>query len=251
MSDGKIITFEEMVEELKKVNIVFIGELHDNRDHHKAQLDIIRALEESGIPVSIGLEMFRIQDQHTLDDWIKGEIDTELFMQIYDDFWGLPWSLYSNIFMFSRDKRIPMVGLNVPKEISRKVMDYGFRSLSPEDLFLLPPGITCDGLNEQYIGYIKIAYHQHEWENKDFDYFCEAQLIWDKSMAWYLLDYMNEKPGRTIVVLTGIGHSWKHGIPEQVTLQSDHTFKVVLPEVPDRVNSDEITVRDADYVLLK
>jgi uncharacterized iron-regulated protein len=251
ISDKKVITFNEMVEELKGIDIIFVGELHDNKKHHKAQLDIIREMEESGRPLSIALEMFKIEDQDELDGWIKGEIETKPFIQTYADFWGLPWSLYSNIFLFSREKRIPMVGLNVPKEITRKVLEHGFESLSSEELFILPPGITCDDMNEEYIDYIKMAYDEHEWENKDFTFFCEAQMIWDKSMAWYLLDYMNEKPGRTIVVLTGIGHSWKYGIPEKITKKSDYTFRVILPEIPDRANSKEITIQDADYLLLK
>jgi hypothetical protein len=54
-----------------------------------------------------------------------------------------------------------------------------------------------------------------------------------------------------MVVLAGIGHSWKRGIPEQVARQSDYTFKVILPAVPGQVKGDTITADDADYLLLK
>jgi hypothetical protein len=40
-----------------------------------------------------------------------------------------------------------------------------------------------------------------------------------------------------------------YGIPEKITKKSDYTFRVILPEIPDRANSKEITIQDADYLL--
>jgi uncharacterized iron-regulated protein len=251
VKDGEIISFDTMIEEIKGARIIFIGELHDNKKHHTAQLDVIKGIQEKGVPLSIGLEMFKIQDQDVLDNWVRGNFDKNHFLKTYYNFWSLPWSLYRDIFHFARDRKIPMVGLNVPKAVTKKVSEQGFQSLKPEELYLLPPGITCDDLDENYMEYVRTAYDEHEWEDKEFSYFCEAQMVWDKSMAWYLLDYINEKPGRTVIVLAGIGHSWKHGIPSQINRQSDHTFKVILPAVTDRFKNEEITEEDADYLLLR
>lgn len=249
--DGKIITFNEMLKELQGIDIVFIGELHDNRKHHKAQLDVIKAIGELDISLAVGLEMFKAEDQEELDLWLGERLALESFIKTYYDYWRLPWTFYENIFVYSKAKGIPLVGLNVPREISRKVLEHGFQSLNSEDLANLPPDISCDDIDEAYMGFIKEAYNEHDWEGKDFTYFCEAQMVWDKSMAWYLLGYMKEKPARTIVVLSGIGHSWKRGIPEQVARQSDYSFKVILPAVAGQVKGDTITKDDADYLLLK
>jgi uncharacterized iron-regulated protein len=130
VNDGEEITFEKMIEELKQVDIVFIGENHDDKKHHQAQFDVIKGIDKKGIPVSIGLEMFKAEDQETLDLWSAGDLELSDFLTRYYDSWGLPWSLYRNIFVFSRDSEIPMVGLNVPKAITRKVSQSGFQSLT-------------------------------------------------------------------------------------------------------------------------
>jgi uncharacterized iron-regulated protein len=101
------------------------------------------------------------------------------------------------------------------------------------------------------MAFIKRVYEVHDPEGDRFVHFCEAQMVWDKSMAWYLLQYMEEEAERMIIVLSGIGHSWKRGIPEQVKKHSRHSFKVILPEVPHRVSREDITIEDADYLLLR
>jgi hypothetical protein len=52
------------------------------------------------------------------------------------------------------------------------------------------------------------------------------------------------------VVVAGIGHAWKPGIPAQVRELSKHSYRVVLPAVHGRVDKDHLTVADADYLVL-
>ena len=35
--DGKTTSFEEMIEDIKSAQVVFVGEQHDNPDHHNAR----------------------------------------------------------------------------------------------------------------------------------------------------------------------------------------------------------------------
>lgn len=251
VSDGEVIPFGTMIDEIKTARIIFVGENHEDKRHHQAQFDIIKGIQKSGSPISIGLEMFRAQDQDKLDLWIEGRLQKETFIEIYYDYWNLPWPLYRDIFLFSRNHGIPLIGLNVPKNISRKISRSGFSSLTSEELRQLPPGITCDDIDEDYRNFIRKAYEVHHRHGSEFDYFCEAQMVWDKSMAWYLMTYMRDVPGRKVIVLAGIGHSWRRAIPEQVRKQSDHLIMVVLPEVPGKVTDNTISPDDADYILLK
>jgi len=41
--DRTEVTPEELIDDLKSVQVVFVGELHDRLDDHQAQLSIIRA----------------------------------------------------------------------------------------------------------------------------------------------------------------------------------------------------------------
>jgi uncharacterized iron-regulated protein len=248
VSDGKVVPFEVMIDELRRVDIVFIGESHGREKDHQAELDIIRALHKKGTPCGIGLEMFRADSQNTLDGWISGSLDQDTFIRAYYRNWGMPWPFYKEIFVYAREKKIPMIGLNVPDEIAAKVAAKGFNSLSREELAKLPPGISCD-VDPSYMAFIAKAYEAHGAKREPFVFFCEAQMVWDKAMAWHLLGYMKKNPGGKMVVLAGVGHSWKRGMPGQVGRSSPYTFKVVLPGVPDKMNKGSVTTKDADYIL--
>jgi uncharacterized iron-regulated protein len=242
-----VISFDAMIADISSARIIFIGEDHTNIDHHRNQSDVIKALHEKGIPLFIGLEMFRKKEQENLDKWISGRMKEKDFIALFYENWGYEWGLYKDIFLYARAKKIPLVGLNVPKAITRKVGQKGFQSLTKEELSELPPGITCE-LDQRYMDFIKIIF-AHKGENdKAFRNFCEAQVLWDQAMAWHLAQYLEKNPDRTVVVLAGTVHVWKYGIPRQLQKYANVYYKVILPDIPG--NSGIITEEDADYLVL-
>jgi uncharacterized iron-regulated protein len=249
--DGKVISFEQMIGEIKKVNIVFVGELHDSAEHHRTQLDVIRALRTAGTPLAVGLEMFRAESQKDLDRWVSGSSTLEQFLPAYYDNWRIAWPLYRDIFLYARESKTALVGLNVPQDVTRKVARKGFAALDPEDLKDLPPDISCN-VDPRYMEFIKRAYSGHDIDEQAFVHFCEAQLVWDKSMAWHLIQYLRKNPSQHMIVLAGAGHAWKRGVPGQVEqLSPKLTYKVILPPIPGEIDQKHISIGDADYVLLK
>ena len=247
--DGKIITFAGMIADVKKADFVFFGEVHDMSEHHQEELSIIRAFHESDTPLAVGLEMFRADSQSVLDSWVKGKLSQDQFLPSYYDNWREPWPLYRGIFQYAREHEIPLLGLNVPDAIAKKVALEGFASLTKEERKQLPPGISCN-VDPTYMEFIRKAYAGHAGHGREFVNFCEAQMVWDKSMAWHLMHYAKKNPGRPVVVIAGVGHAWKRGIPEQVGMDSKYTYRVVLPLIPDQIDRDTVTTKDADYVLL-
>ena len=249
LSDGKIVPFREMVEDLTSADVVFVGEVHDKMRDHAAEFDIISALHEREVPFGIGLEMFRSDSQKNLDGWTSGTLDKERFIRVYYDNWRMPWPYYGDILLYAQEHAIPLVGLNVPDAVSKTVATKGFQALTPAELAQLPPGISCS-VDRQYMDFIKRVYESHGAKKDSFVHFCEAQMVWDKSMAWHLVRYMKKHPKEKMVVLAGIGHAWKRGIPEQVRQSSSFTFRVVLPQVPDETKRSSITSADADYIFV-
>jgi uncharacterized iron-regulated protein len=236
-------------DELKKVNIVFVGEVHDEIDHHRLQLEVIRALHETDTPMAVGLEMFKSNDQNILDSWIQGKLSLDKFVPAYYENWGLPWPVYQDIFWYARVHEISLLGLNVPNRLTAKVAREGFAALSKDERSLLPSGISCN-LDDKYREFVRKAYSGHPSHDRMFDHFCEAQMVWDKSMAWNLVQYLKKNPARTVVVLAGVGHAWKRGIPEQVAMESSFTSRVILPLIPDQIDLKTVTIKDADFVML-
>ncbi|MFH1704264.1 MAG: ChaN family lipoprotein [Nitrospirota bacterium] len=240
-------TFPAMIKEISSARVIFLGENHTDINHHKNQLDIIKALHEKGLPVAVGLEMFPKKDQKILDDWVSSRIKEKDFIPIFYENWGYGWGLYKDIFLYARNKKIPLIGLNVPREITRKVAQRGFKSLSMEELSELPPGITCD-LDQRYMDFIKRIFEYKENNDDTFRNFCEAQVIWDQSMAWYLSQYLKANPERLVTVLSGTVHAWKYGIPRQLQKFITVKYRVILPDIPGDYRT--ITINDADYMVI-
>jgi len=248
VNDGKKMTLKEALPDLAKARIIFVGELHDRKSHHDAQLEVIRALRESDGPIAIGLEMFQAESQPQLDKWVEGTVSESDFLPVYHANWNLDWSLYADIFRYARDHRIPMVGLNVRPEIVKQVAREGFASLKSGQKAELPP-VTCV-IDNNYKDFIKRALGAHGHGGMNFTNFCEAQLLWDSAMAVHVLDYLKTHPDYTMVVIAGSGHAWKQGIPRQVRMRSNIPLRVILPEVAGKSEPDTTTTSDADYLWL-
>jgi uncharacterized iron-regulated protein len=248
LKDRATVPFDRMVGEASKSRVIVIGEIHDNKSHHDLQLKIIRTLHEGGLPLAVGLEMFRAESQELLDKWWRWGMPTEQFEALYRENWGMPWPLYRDIFLYTRQKRIPLVGLNVPREIIAKVAREGYGSLTGAERKRLPPGITCT-IDENYRSLIRKTYTEHAHASgRSFDHFCEAQMVWDTAMAIYALDYLDKNPTSRIVILAGSVHAWKRSIPRQIaTMRPDVTVSVILPD-PD--GKGGLTVEDADFMVL-
>jgi uncharacterized iron-regulated protein len=248
LNRGKELLLSQALADLKENRIVLVGEHHTNRQHHRAQLKVIRALKEADLRVAVGLEMFRNESQAFLDQWISGEIDNKRFEEIYYDNWNFPWQAYRKIFEYARNHRIPMIGLNVPREITRQVSRNGFKSLSPEQKGKIAE-VSCI-VDQQYMNYIRKAFGGHSHGQLNFIYFCEAQLVWDSAMAVYALDYLEKNPDSIMVILTGTGHAQKGAVPRQVRLRSNLPSAVILPEIPGRIDAETISDAEADYIML-
>ncbi len=248
VADGARLSLEEVLPDLFAARLVFVGELHDQPAHHDAQLRVIRAFHESDRPVAVGLEMFRAESQPLLDRWVRGALSLEEFLLAYYDNWNFPWVYYREIFLYAREHGIPLVGLNVPEATIRQVARGGFASLSAEEAGELP-AVRCE-VDAAYEDFIRRALGMHGQEGRTFRNFCEAQLLWDTAMAANLVRFLEANPDHSVVVVTGSGHAWRRGIPEQVSRIRPFSTRVVVPELPRRLERAWATAGEADYLWL-
>jgi uncharacterized iron-regulated protein len=230
--------------------IIFVGERHNDTGHHDIQLRIIRTLHNIGNPVAIGLEMFTARDQQYLDSWVQGALPEKELIRAHARNWGNTWKFYSSIYRYAREKGIPLIGLNVPGEITTQVARRGFSSLSPDQRSQLPL-VSCE-IDEKYRSFIKTALSVHDLSgSRDFESFCEAQLIWDTAMAFRLVRHLELNPDVTVVVIAGSSHSWRPGIPEQLSRFGDGiNYRIILPEVAPVQTRESISRDVADYLWL-
>ncbi len=247
LRSGQTIRLADQGHALAGYRIILVGEHHTAAGHHQAQLAVIQSLVAAGQQVAVGMEMFRRDSQPSLDAWVGGQLKASAFEDVYRDNWNYPFALYQPILEYARQNRLALVGLNVPRGITRQVAREGFDSLSKQERQDLP-FVTCD-VDQDYMAYIRQAYGAHGHGQMNFDHFCEAQLVWDKAMAVNALRFLEKHPSHVIVVLAGSGHARKGGIPAQLKKMSSFKHLVILPEVPGAIDQETLDHEDADFLI--
>jgi uncharacterized iron-regulated protein len=242
------ISLEQAAGKLPSPGIVYVGEFHDNAAHHAAQLAVIQSLDKRKRPIAVGLEMFQHIEQSILDAWVAQALSEEEIRRAFARNWSDDWHLYRDIFIYCRERNIPMIGLNVPRSITRKVARNGFESLTPEEIGKLPP-IVCR-VDREYEEFLRRVLGSHG-SKSGFRRFCEAQLVWDTAMAIYALEYLKDHPERTVVVLCGMIHAWKKAAPDQAARENAEVQQAVIqPAVKGRWTPGSVSKEDADYLIL-
>ena len=247
VASGKRNTLGKALSSLRKNKIILVGERHHQESHHIAQLLIIRALHDSGMPVAIGLEMFRAESQNALDRWVSGKMSKENFQKVYSQNWHVAWHFYGKILEYAKKEKIPLVALNVPSAITQKVAQEGFQSLTQQEKGELSD-VGCRA-DRDYMAFIRKAYGARAHGQLNFTYFCEAQLVWDNVMAINALKYLKANPEFSMILLAGTGHAWKPGVPEQIRQRSNLLYTVILPHVPGNIEPGIVKLNDCDYIM--
>jgi uncharacterized iron-regulated protein len=228
---GQEITFEEMISSLISVDQVYVGEIHDDKLQHEAQLWVVKALfyQRPG-QVAVGLEMFQRPFQSVLDLYSAGEIgETALIRETqYEKRWGYAFGYYRPIFRFSLDHGVPLVALNAPTELVKKISAGGVEGLTPEEKAELPQlDLNVTSHKER----IKAAFDAHP-HGGSFDKFYTIQTLWDETMAETAANFLKPLAGKAqMVILAGHGHTDRgDGIPDRVKRRlPEDTYKIVVP----------------------
>jgi uncharacterized iron-regulated protein len=97
-------------------NVILFGDFHSHKQCQRALLRVIRTYNNTPdhAPIVLALEMFRSDDQPTLDEWQDGKISDEVLLEKtkYDTIWGFPWSNYKPLMDYCRHHSIPLVAAN-------------------------------------------------------------------------------------------------------------------------------------------
>ena len=223
------VTDNHNIEQIKQNDVIYLGENHDRLAHHQQQLEIITQLyEDSANNLAIALEMFQRPFQPILDRYLEDKIDENQLRQQteYDTRWGFDWEFYAPILRFAKADRIPVIALNTPEEITRKVAEFGINNLEGSDFRYIPALPEIDLSDRQYRQRLTEIYQQHVEEgqgnSQDADNFFAAQVLWDETMAEAIANYYQNHPQSQIVVLVGKAHvMYDYAIPDRVDRRID------------------------------
>ena len=235
---GSEVSPAEVVRKLSKTRLVFLGESHTNAEFHRVQLQVVRELHRAGRKVLVGLEMYPVSEQAALDLWNGGTLTEAEFLEKSSWYrnWGYHWNYYREIFLFCRDAKIPLHGVNVPREVVSDVRKKGFDGLSEEQKALLPPKIDTESAEHRRLfkAFFEDSDSMHSASMPEamWDGMFRAQCTWDAAMAWNAVSALRKAndPGAVMVVLIGAGHAaYGLGAQRQAALWFDGAAASIIP----------------------
>lgn len=222
---------DEMLPRLDSARVVYIGEQHDRYGHHLAQLELIRQLHQRNPNLAIGMEMFQRPFQEHLDAWLAGEIDEREMLRRTEWYerWKFDYRLYRPILAYAREHGIPVLALNAPVELTRRISAVGIDGLDTKERERIP--FQIDRSDKAYEQRLRATFESHPPStSRKFERFIDVQLTWDESMAEAAAGYLARNPQSRLVVLAGTGHlSYGAGIPRRAARRVDHEYAIVLP----------------------
>ncbi len=193
-------TNQEILQQLVKAKVVYLGETHDSAEDHQAQLAIIREMQRQNRKIAIALEMFQRPFQSAIDNYLAGKLTEEQLVQQteYDRRWRFPWEYYAPILRFAALNQLPVIALNTPSEVTRKVASQGLESLTAEEKKHIPPISEIRTDNAEYRQLLLEVYQQHQKAGQGnstaFERFLQAQVLWDETMAEKIAEFVKANP---------------------------------------------------------
>jgi aminopeptidase N len=236
---AKLPRLEDDFSKIFSKTVIYAGERHMNFEDHKTQLKIIMNLYERGHVFAIGMEMFQRPFQKDIDDYLAGVLSEKEFLKKTQYFkrWQFDYNLYREIIEYAKAKKIPIIALNIWTEIVKKVSTDGLDSLTDIERSEMPD--SMDMSDEDYRRRLEDVFRQHKsLENKNFDNFYQAQILWDEIMAKSVDEFLRKNPGYQMIVLAGAGHiMYGSGIPKRAHRLNKKDYVILLP-AGDFIDSD-------------
>jgi uncharacterized iron-regulated protein len=240
---GEPVPMGALVDDVSRVRIVYLGEIHTIARHHHIQAELLRELARGNLKLAVGMEMFAEDEQPALDRWQSGKAPLGSLME---DLGKGQWTNlrdYEPVLIAARESGATLVGLNADNELVRKVAREGVEGLSAADKARVPEGI--EEINPLYDRLLRLKLRVHRaFQEKSLDRIVRAQALRDEIMARSVVRFLTSEQGkdRIMLVIAGAGHvNYGFGIPERVSKHLEVPHRIIIAS-----ESGELVLSEAE-----
>jgi uncharacterized iron-regulated protein len=211
-ASGNQASLSQILENAGKVDVVFLGENHDDAVAHSLQAEILKNLHDLNVGkknLALSLEMFERDAQIVLDEYLKDLITEKKFL---DD--SRPWNNYKTDYRplveFAKQNNLPVIAANAPRRYINMVSRGGrevLEKLSPEAKRWLSP-LPFASASEQYAKkFTTLMGGTISANNHGVSKILESQALWDATMAFSISEVLKKQKNALIVHLNGSFHT--------------------------------------------
>lgn len=236
MKKGVLYDIADSFDFLMDYKVIFIGEEHESRSSHDAELTILKGLAKRDSNLVLALEMFERDVQDILDAYLTRKISEKEFLEQ-----SRPWPNYledyRSLIEFAKRKGMPVIAANIPRRAAAAVAKAN--KISPDvmggDRKYLPKTLHLRSKEyyERFASLMREMPHVTPMKGMKVSGLYKAQVLKDSVMAAAVEPFLD----RRILFCCGHFHSDYHlGIPYQ--LQKNHPkLKIAVIAMASSVES--------------
>lgn len=252
--EGREVSFEEMIRDLSRREVVFFGEQHNCPVSHWMELLTLTALHESAGNLVLGMEMFEADVQPVIDEYMGGLIREERFLAE-----SRPWpnhdTDYAALVDYAHEHRIPLIATNVPRRYADVVNKKGAEVLEQEATplarsYMAPlPIAPEESQKEMFAAMMSMGGNEPDAER--LQRLQAAQSLKDATMAYFI--HKTRRPGTPFLHINGSFHSVNGGgiISYLRQLEPSLSIGTITTGRQENIDQpDEAYLGTADYLIL-
>ncbi len=208
---GNASSVEAIVNALDGVDVVFLGEQHDDAVAHALQAEIFRQAVVQYLSkrkVALSLEMFERDVQIVVDEYLKGQITETHFMSSSRP-WGNYKTDYRPLVELAKEKNLAVIAANAPRRYINMVSRGGrdvLNGLTKEAKNWLAP-LPYNEPSDAYSKKFKALMGPSPEAQMGIDKILSSQSLWDATMANSVANYLKKNKKALVVHLNGAFHT--------------------------------------------
>jgi uncharacterized iron-regulated protein len=235
---GESLAMSELLDQLAKADVVFLGETHLDESTHRFELAVYEGLlARRGQKVVLSLEMFERDVQKALDGYTSSTIDEAEFLTRSRP-WGNYRTAYRRLVERARKGSLPVVAANFPRMLRRALgsaddpfsrLDERLRPLAPDQL--LPNGKgywrRVDNAVRGHLGMMGGP------ADPDDPRLLDMQSLWDNSMGEACAKALDSHANSMVLHVNGGFHTaYWDGTARQFALRKPDAKLLTVDIVP-------------------
>ncbi len=247
--DGSTASLEDIVENMRRVNVTLLGETHDDPVGHYLEAEILRRV--AGPDWALSLEMFERDVQGVVDEYLNGVIE-ERDLIASGRAWSNFRSDYKPLMEIAKQNHMPVIAANAPKryvDVVSKQGQAGLLALSAEAKRTLPP-LPYSAASQAYRDRFEREMSEEMGKagkppkpgskpaaehHTGSDFALQAQTLWDAAMADSIARFLNEHGDKHVLQINGSFHSeYRQGILEHLERYRPATTSLVVTILRDK-----------------
>jgi uncharacterized iron-regulated protein len=245
MSSRSYIDEATLIARINLSNVLLLGEVHDNSQHHELQQKLLQARIDSGAHPALMMEQLDAASQPILDQAMAGIQRDEVLNNVTALVKFTDWQFYSPLLAIAVDNRLPIIAANVPNQHLQPVIWKGYSAYDPDELKRLEVEAVWNESRQKYLANNMGGAHCGQLRDELRMGLTRSQRLRDALMA----DSAISSISRGVVGIVGSSHARRDiGLPLYFAARdpSARIFSIGFVEVtestdPKAYNADSAT----------